>query len=192
MSFSHHFSILVRGCAAALPALLAFAAWSAGDTSDIVVRVQKDGPLISVQVDVPVMASRAIVWDVLTDYDSMARFISNLEQSAVRIRAGNRLSVYQKGKASRGPLTFAFENVRDIELVPEREIRSRMTSGNSMPAEFTTRIEERGARLYIVHTGKYTPKTWVPPGIGPMLIEDETRKQYGEIRDEIMRRSGPR
>jgi hypothetical protein len=80
--------------------------------------------------------------------------------------------------------------VREIELIPEREIRSRMTSGDAMPAEFTTRIDERGTKLYIVHTGKYTPKTWVPPAIGPVLIEDETRKQYGEIRDEIARRTG--
>ena len=180
---------LLRNFAFALLALLPLSAWSAGDTADILVRVQKDGPTISVEVDCPVAAARAIAWEVLTDYDNMPKFISNLEQSVVRIRTGNRMMVYQKGKASRGPLTFPFENVRDIELIPEREIRSRMTSGDAMPAEFTTRIEERGAKLHIVHTGKYTPKTWVPPVVGPMLIADETRKQYGEIRDEIVRRS---
>ena len=182
-------SILLRGFAIALLALPSIAVWSAGDTSDIIVRVQKDGSTISVEVDCPISAPRAVAWEVLTDYDNMAKFISNLEQSVVRIRTGNRLLVYQKGKASRGPLTFPFENVRDIEVVPEQEIRSRMVSGDALPAEFTTRIEERGTKLHIVHTGKYTPKTWVPPLVGPMLIEDETRKQYGEIRDEIMRRS---
>ena len=179
----------LRGFAFALLALFPFGAWSAGDTSDIIVRVLKEGPVINVEVDCPVAAQRAIVWDVLTDYDNMSKFISNLEQSVVRLRAANRLIVYQKGKASRGPLTFPFENVRDIELVPEREIRSRMTSGDAMPAEFTTKVEERSGKLHIVHTGKYTPKTWIPPLVGPMLIEDETRKQYGEIRDEIVRRS---
>jgi hypothetical protein len=189
VAHTYHDAPVVRGFALALLALLPFAAWSAGDTSDILVRVQKDGSTISVEVDCPVTATRAIVWEVLTDYDNMPKFISNLEQSVVRLRSANRLIVYQKGKASRGPLTFPFENVRDIELVAEREIRSRMTSGDAMPAEFTTKIEERGGKLYIVHTGKYTPKTWIPPLVGPMLIEDETRKQYGEIRDEIVRRS---
>ena len=180
----------LRGFTFALLALISFVAWSAGDTSDIVVRVQKDGPVINVEVDAPVAAQRAIVWEVLTDYDNMSKFISNLEQSVVRLRSGNHLVVDQKGKASRGPITFPFENVREIELVPEREIQSRMTSGDAMPAEFTTKIEERSGKLHIVHTGKYTPKTWIPPVVGPMLIEDETRKQYGEIRDEIVRRSG--
>jgi hypothetical protein len=189
MSFTLRLATPVRGFAFAMLALLPFVAWSASDTSDIVVRVRKDGPTISVDVDCPVIATRATAWEVLTDYDGMAKFISNLEQSVVRIRTGTRLMVYQKGKASRGPLTFPFENVRDIELIPEREIRSRMTSGDAMPAEFTTRIEERDTKLHIVHTGKYTPKTWVPPIVGPVLIEDETRKQYGEIRDEIVRRS---
>jgi hypothetical protein len=188
MSSPSRLSTFFRGFAFAVLALLPVAAWSAGDTSDIVVRIKKDGPTIIVDVDCPVAATRAIVWDVLTDYDNMAKFISNLEQSVVRIHTGNRLMVYQKGKASRGPLTFPFENVRNVELIPEREIRSRMTSGDAMPAEFTTRIEERGTKLHIIHTGKYTPKTWVPPVIGPVLIEDETRKQFGEIRDEIVRR----
>jgi hypothetical protein len=41
-----------------------------------------------------------------------------------------------------------------------------------------------------VHTGRYTPSLWVPPIVGPALIEAETRKQYGEIRAEIERRAG--
>jgi hypothetical protein len=30
---------------------------------------------------------------------------------------------------------------------------------------------------------------WVPPWIGPAVIESETRSQFGEIRAEILRRS---
>jgi hypothetical protein len=30
---------------------------------------------------------------------------------------------------------------------------------------------------------------WVPPLIGPALIEAETRKQFAEIRTEIVRRA---
>jgi uncharacterized protein YndB with AHSA1/START domain len=147
---------------------------------------------ITVEVDCPVDAPRAVVWDVLTDYDGMAKFISNLEVSAVRMRMGDRMQVHQKGRASRGPLTFPFESVREIELVPQSEIRSKMISGDTMPATFTTRIEAAGDKLHIVHTGTYTPSMWVPPVIGPALIEMETRKQYGEIRDEIARRAALR
>lgn len=170
----------------ALP-LLAIAA--PGDTRDIIVRANKAGDSIVVEVDCPVAAPRAVIWDVLTDYDNMAKFVSNLDQSAVRARMGNRLQVFQKGKASRGPISIAFENVREIELVPQTAIESKMVSGDIMPAAFTTRIEVAGSTLHIVHAGSYTPSVWVPPVIGTALIEAETRKQYGEIRDEILRRA---
>jgi hypothetical protein len=133
-------------------ALIPLAALSAGDTGDIVVHVERDGAAIRVAVDCPVPAPRAIAWDVLTDYDGMAKFISNLQQSVVRMRFGNRLQVFQKGQASRGPLTFPFENLRDIELVPQSEIRSKMISGDTMPASFTTRIDERNGGLHVIHT----------------------------------------
>ena len=187
-----------RVFAASLALAVALVAWppadagAAADTSDIVVHARKDGATITVEVDCPVDAPRAVAWDVLTDYDHMAKFVSNLEVSAVRMRMGDRLQVHQKGKASRGPLTFPFESVREIELVPQTEIRSKMISGDTMPASFTTRIEAAGNKLHIVHTGTYTPSIWVPPVVGPALIEMETRKQYGEIRDEIVRRAAPK
>jgi carbon monoxide dehydrogenase subunit G len=156
---------------------------------DILVHVEKDGPSVAVDVDCPVDAPRSVVWEVLTDYDRMAQFISNLEQSSVEARVDNVLRVRQKGKASRGPLTLTFENVREVELVPYREIRSRLISGDLKASEFTTQIVEIDARLHIVNSGRYTPNLWVPPVIGPALIEAETQKQFGEIRNEILRRS---
>ena len=170
-------------------ALVPVSARCALDVQDIAVVVRKDGPVISVEVDCPVSAPLSVVWDVLTDYDHMAQFISNLQYSAVQSRTSGTLRVHQKGKASRGPLTFRFENVREIDVVPFRELRSRLISGNPEASEFTTQIVEAGTVVHIVNRGHYTPNVWVPPLIGPALIEAETRKQFGEIRAEILRRS---
>lgn len=180
--------------AALIAAALAFACSgaAAADDADIVVGIRKDGPAIHVKVDCPVRAPPAIAWQVLTDYDRMARFVSNLTESTVRLQMGNRLQVQQKGTASRGPLAYAFRNLREVELVPQTEIRSKIVEGDTIPASFVTRIEERGGVTHVVHTGSYTPPTWVPPVLGPMLIEAETRKQYGELRAEMLRRAkGP-
>ena len=165
---------------------------AAADDSDIAVKVRKEGDTIHVAVDCPVKARPAIAWEVMTDYDNMPRFISNLTESSVRMHMGNRMQVSQKGKASRGPLSISFENMREIELVPKSEIRSRLIAGDTMPAAFVTRIEERDGMTHVMHTGTYTPSMWVPPGIGPSLIESETRKQYAEIRTEILRRAQSR
>jgi Polyketide cyclase / dehydrase and lipid transport len=175
--------------AALLLAVLPVSAASSSADQDIVVHVQKDGQNIAVDVDCPVDAPWSVVWEVLTDYDHMAKFISNLEYSGVEHRLDNVLRVHQKGKASRGPLTLRFDNVREIELVPFSEIRSRLVSGNLKASVFVTRIVEAAARVHIINSGHYTPDIWVPPFIGPALIEAETQKQFGEIRAEILRRS---
>lgn len=178
--------------AALVLAVLPVVGLGAAADADIQVRVQKNGPEITVEVDFPVSASIAVAWEVLTDYDHMTEFISNLESSVVQVRDGNTLQVYQKGKAARGPLKITFENVREVELVPYQEIRSRLISGDLKASAFTTRLVDDGVLMRVVNRGKYTPKIWVPPIIGTALIEAETRKQFGEIRAEILRRSALR
>ena len=160
------------------------------DSRDIVVRVQKKGEWVIVDVDFPVDATVLEAWNVMTDYDNMSKFISNLVSSKIIGREGNTLSVEQKGRASRGPLTISFDNVREIVLTPPREVHSRLVSGDLKASEFTTRVIDRGAFTQITNHGEFIPNMWVPPVIGPALIEAETRKQFHELRTEILRRKG--
>jgi hypothetical protein len=158
-------------------------------SADIAVEVHLEGPEVVVRVDCPVRAPHAIVWEVLTDYNNMSRFVTNLKVSELRAREGNTLQVYQKGDAQRGLLAFSFENLREIRLVPQQEIRSRLISGTLKSSEFTTRVVDDGNDVHIFNSGRFVPEVWVPPLIGPAVIEAETRKQFEEIRTEILRRS---
>ena len=173
-------------------AMLPAAGPQAAVDQDIEVHVKKEGPEVVVDVDCPVNTSVAVAWEVLTDYDHMSEFLSNVQSSSVKSRDGRMLQVYQMGKATRGLLSISFENLRAVELVPYQEIRSRLISGDMKASAFTTRIVDDGTVVRIIHSGRYTPKIWVPPVIGPTLIEDETRKHFGELRTEILRRSALR
>ena len=182
----------VAGSGALVAVLLwgfSFSAWSLDANQDIVVHVRKNGPQIAVDVDCPVDAPWSVVWDVLTDYEHMAEFLSNVEYSSVENTVGNVLRVRQKGKATRGPVTMTFDIFREIELLPRSEIRSRLIDGDFKASDFVTRIELAADGVHIINSGRYTPNRWVPPLIGPLLIEAETQKQFGEIRTEILRRS---
>jgi hypothetical protein len=176
---------LIACCLAAV----AVSAWAAAADEDIVVHAKKEGAEVVVEVDCPVRAPVLAVWDVLTDYDNMSRFISNLQYSGIQGRVDNVLKVRQYGKATRGPLTITFDNVREVELRPFTEVRSRLISGDLKASAFTTQLVDVEGLVHIINSGRYTPKIWVPPLIGPALIEAETRKQFGEIRTEILRRS---
>jgi hypothetical protein len=164
-------------------------AWSADD-SDIQVQVQQRGRWIVVDVAMSVQATALDTWKVITDYDHMASFVSNLELSKIVDRVGDTLTVMQKGKASRGLLTFSFENVREVVLTPPREIHSRLISGDLEASEFTTRVVDHGASSEVINHGEFIPKIWVPPLIGPSVIAAETRSQFGQLRAEILRRKG--
>ena len=185
-------AVCLRALVALSLAVLPAAALAAADDADIQVHVSKDGEEIAVDVDCPVNTSVAVAWEVLTDYDHMTAFVSNLQESRVQSREGVVLQVYQKGAAARGPLKITFESVREVELVPYQEIRSRLIEGDLKASAFTTRIVDDGVLIHVVNSGRYTPKIWVPPLIGPALIAAETRKQFGEIRAEILRRTALR
>ena len=182
----------LRAIAVLMLAMLPVAGLPAAMDQDIEVRVKKNGPEVAVDVDCPVNASVAVTWEVLTDYDHMSEFLSDVQHSSVQARDGHTLQVYQKGKAERGLLSITFENLREVVLVPHQEIRSRLISGDLKASAFTTRVVDDGTLIHIIHSGRYTPKIWVPPIIGPTLIEAETRKHFGELRNEILRRNALR
>jgi hypothetical protein len=184
--------IYLRIVAVLALAIFPLAGLQAAVDEDIQVHVKKDGPEVAVEVDCPVNASVTVAWEVLTDYDHMSDFLSNIQSSSVQARDGHTLQVYQKGKATRGPLSISFENLREVVLVPFQEIRSRLISGDMKASAFTTRVFDDGGIIHIINSGRYTPKLWVPPIIGPALIEAETRKHFGELRAEILRRNALR
>jgi carbon monoxide dehydrogenase subunit G len=155
---------------------------------DVQVALQ-DGGKVVLDVSASVDAPREQVWAVLTDYDHMAGFVSNLKSSAVIGHDGNTLQVEQSGEARAGLLHFAFHSIRSVELVAPQEIRSHLVSGDFKSYEAVTRVTPQdGGRTLITFHGEYVPNRWVPPGLGPSLIKSETGKQYDELIAEIHRR----
>jgi carbon monoxide dehydrogenase subunit G len=181
--------VIGAGQRAAAALLAGLALWPAcSGAQPIDVRVEKRGELVVVDVEATVAAPLQQAWAVLTDYDHMASYLSMLKSSAIVAREGNTLQVEQTGEAQRAFLHFTFRSLRSVELVPEREIRSHLISGDFKSYAFTTRIAAKGGQTQISHHGEYVPTRWVPPGIGPALIKGETTRQYEELIAEMLRR----
>ena len=158
------------------------------DASDIAVTIDHRGDTVDVVVDMTVDATPEQVFAVLTDYDHMARFVSNVEASRIVGRDGERLTVEQKSRLAFGPLSLDFVNVREITPVPFREIRTRVTDGDMKGSAFTTTLRAEGARTRVDNRGRFKLDVWLPPLIGPAVFESETRRQFQEFRTEILRR----
>ena len=173
----------------AVSVALLFAALGPCAAQDIHVRVDRDGEKVIVDVDARMPGSLRDTWAVFTDYEHMASFLSNLTASKVLAKKDDTLEVMQSGRTKVAFMTFGFQAVRAVELVPMREVRSRLVSGDFKAYDSTTSLAPTSNGTRVRHHGEYIPKAWLPPLVGPAMIESETRKQYQEFAAEVERRA---
>lgn len=155
---------------------------------DIKVKVQVAGENVIVDVILSVPATRQEVWVVLTDFEHMADFVSNLKESKVVSISGDTLKIFQRGSATYGPISFPFESTREIRLIPFDKIWSHMISGNMRKMEGTTQLIDEGGQTQIIYHTDTIQEYWIPPIVGKTFIEHEIREQFYEMRNEIVRR----
>ncbi|MCK9382036.1 MAG: SRPBCC family protein [Sulfuritalea sp.] len=157
-------------------------------SSDIAVRVDIQGEVVRVEVELAVAATPQEVWDVITDFEHLPQFISNITSSKIIFREGNVVRVSQTGKTSVGPFAFDFQSVRELTLTPIEKFESRMLSGNMKRFRGTTQIEAAEEKTRIRYKSEAVPDTALPISLGRSMIESETREHYQEIRKEVLRR----
>jgi hypothetical protein len=160
------------------------------DSIAVSVYRQGDALVVDTSFEVPVGVQEA--WDVLTDFDHLVGVVSNLEASAVTGHKGSTLIVTQRVRANAGPLQFTFETRREVELTPFEEIRSHLLSGNMKYMDGRTLLHSEGGGTRVTSHGVFVPDAWIPPVIGIQAVERETRRQFAEMRAEMMRRHARR
>lgn len=152
------------------------------------VRVEIQDDTVRIDADAVIAASAREVWDVLTDFENLPRYISNIGASKVLSRQGNVVRVAQTGKAGFGPFSLEFQSTRELTLTPYEKFESRMVEGNMKKFRGTTRLEERDGVTRIRYQSEAVPDTVMPLGLARSTIEAETREHYVEIGREVMRR----
>lgn len=177
---------LIAAAALIASPLTTDAAQFAGE--DITVEVDKDGSTFTVSAELTVAADADEVWSVLTDFDHMAQILSNVDASRIANRDGDKFDVIQKSHASAGLLHISLDSVRRIELSPKQEIRSRLLKGDLKSSDFTTRVVEHGNVVKITVHGTFVVAGLMGAAITPETVGAQTRQQYEELREEILRR----
>lgn len=142
--------------------------------------------IIDASMVVPVR--QQLAFDVLTDYSHMPTFISNLKESKIVESNGNKLVVSQKGKAGSGAFSFAWETTREITLTAPSEIHSKIIGGSVKQGESTTHLTPDGQSIKIVMHSESAASALLPPVVGVSMVETQIKKQYAELRDEMLKR----
>ena len=158
------------------------------EVKDIEVQVKMAGENVIVDVTFTVPATQQEVWAVLIDFDHMADFVSNLQESKVVSVSGDTLTIFQRGSATYGPVSYPFESTREIRLMPFHKIRTHLISGNMRKMEGTTQLLDEGGQTRVIHHTDTIPEVWIPLAVGKVFIEHEMREQFHELRNEIIKR----
>ncbi len=182
-------SVLEIVVAIAIAASPLLASSAPGTGNDIVVHATKDGAAFTVETELTVAASIDEVWDVITDFDRMAQIVTAIDASRIVSRDGDVIQVAQKSHASAGLVRLSTESLREVKLTPNREMHSRLLKGDLKSSEFTTRISDQGGGITkLTVQGKFVAGGLTAGVISPESVEMQTKRQYQELRDEILRR----
>jgi hypothetical protein len=160
---------------------------SEGPPMEVTVQVEGNHALVDGRLVLPV--SRQQAWAVMTDFDHMARFLSNMRESRVLSVDGNTLTTFQRGLAKFGLVSFSFELTREIKLTPLEKIQTHLISGSTMKKlDSITTLQEENGQLWLVYHSDSIISTWMPALVAKPFIEHETREQFGQMREEMIRR----
>lgn len=155
---------------------------------DMIINLDKDGDTVTLDLTVTVQATPQEAWAVLTDYDHMPLFLSNLQSSKILEKNGDRWKVEQKGSTRLGGFSFSFESVREVDLKPFESIRSRVVSGTLKKHDGYTQIFQDGIGTRIVYHSITVPNIWVPAMLINVIFKEQIRRQFQEMRAEILKR----
>jgi len=155
----------------------------------VAIDVRRDGDAFEVDATLFAPVPLDVAWDVLTDFESMEKFVPNVSASRIVAADGNRLTIEQRGRARFGVFSFAFDSVRRVELTPRTQIRSTQVKGNMRRMESLTTFTpaEGGTRLrYQVDV---VPGALFPAALTERFMEHEIEEQFGAIVKEMVRRA---
>lgn len=166
------------------PAVLA----QAPPDNEIQISIEKVGEVEVIDVSAFVPATLQQTWAVLTDWDNLTSFLTNVKASRIIARSGDTARVKQTVRTSVWPFSFDIELEREIELFPYERMRFRLLGGDFEKMDGTVQLVAYPAGTRIVSHVESIPRFWIPPLIGSLIIERETRAQFRQIIDEIARR----
>ena len=154
----------------------------------LTIEVGRDGDFITVKGSADLKADVQIAWEVLSNYDDLARFIPDIQSSRVLKRDAGGLLVEQKGEF--GVLFFrhAVDVTMEVSEEPPRRIVARAVSGSmkNMETRYDLLPSENGVRLG--YYGRFVPDFFIPPLIGLTIVRRTLERRFRAMADEIERR----
>ena len=153
------------------------------------IRIERDGDVIRIKAKLQVNAHHHIAWQVLADYNNVARFVPGIETSRIVSGPGEPLLLKQTGQSGFLLFKFPVEVVLRITETPLEAIRFSAISGNLKSQTGEWRIERQEDMTLLTYQSNIVPGFWVPPLIGTEVIGRDVRNKLMAVAQEMQRRA---
>ena len=153
------------------------------------IRIERSQDAIRINATLRVDAHHRIAWQVLTDYNNMARFVPGMQTSQIVSGPGEALLLKQAGQS--GFLLFALpiKVVVRIAETPLEVIRFEAVGGSFKNKRGEWRIKGQDDATLLVYQASIAPGFWVPPLIGPAVMGQDVRSELMGLAREMQRRA---
>ena len=163
--------------------------FSAEASAEQDVRIARDAETIRIDARLLVDAHHHIAWEVLTDYNHLARFVPGLTSSRIVSAPGAPLLLKQTGRSGLLLLTVPVEVVVRIEETSLEAIRFFAVSGTLKSKSGEWRIEAQNDATLLIYQASIVPGFWVPPLIGTAVMAQDVRNKLAGVASEMVRRA---
>jgi uncharacterized membrane protein len=146
---------------------------------------------VKVDVKLHLDAPIEIVWQVITDYQNSAKFISSLKSSSETPLAPNKLQVEQVGRVGWNALNVEIKAIYHVQLNPiEKKIQSVAVGGDLKRVSMFTQLHAKAGGGTLLEYSLITdPARWAPLVVAEELLKRNALQSFADLKREILRRS---
>ena len=131
----------------------------------------------------------SVLWEVLTDYDHLDRFIPNLSTSELVLRDGETVRVLQVGSQQLLGLRFSAQVLLELqEVLPDGVLRFRMLKGDFRRFEGSWQMRELPDGSSLIYELMVQGCLGMPIGLIEERLRDDLSSNLRAVEQEARRR----
>jgi ribosome-associated toxin RatA of RatAB toxin-antitoxin module len=175
-------------------ALFAFGAPGVAAEPAIDVKVQQTAEGIYVVTgSFDVGSTSEAVWQVLTDYEAIGRFVSSISRSTIKKRESGRILLEQEGVGRAWVFSRRLHILLDVQEHEQQAISFRDVCGESFKTyEGRWQLSAKPGGTRVAYELRAVPSGRQPGFIARTVIRKNVEGLLGDVRREVMGRFGQR
>jgi carbon monoxide dehydrogenase subunit G len=146
---------------------------------------------VKVDVKLSIDAPLETVWQVITDYQNAASFITHLKSSTQTTTGPNSLLVTQVGKVGWHYLNVEIKTIYQVSLnLAEKNIKNVAVGGDLKTVTMFTQLTPKANRGTLLTYSLVTdPGPWAPLPLAEELLKRQALQGFTDLSREILKRA---